>query len=202
MSQPSNSDATECSAVAIEDQLDMAGDQIAIADREVGRMKTPQADGSSAPLNATEKPPARLRRNDAERRSIAATHTSVPLRIRCQIHKLRQARLTKTSRSRVEGWLAYRLAQRGVEPTLFHQVFALPTTRQRRRRITTRWHELGPSMGRCVIAAVRCAVGKPRLFRISAAKLRTCSTFAAMCAITSGRSTKRPGASTMSRHCR
>jgi hypothetical protein len=48
----------ECSAVAIEDQLDMDGDQIAIADREVARMKTPQADGSSAPLNATEKPPA------------------------------------------------------------------------------------------------------------------------------------------------
>ena len=143
-----------------------------------------------------------LRRNDAERRSIAATHTSVPLRIRCQIHKLRQARLTKTSRSRVEELACLPIAQRGVEPTLFHQVFPLPTTRQRRRRITTRWHELGPSMGRCVIAAVRCAVAKPRLFRISAARLRTCSTFAAMCAITSGRSTRPPGASTMSRHCR
>jgi hypothetical protein len=44
------------SAAAEADRLDMAGDQIAIADREVLRMKTPQADGSSAPLNATEKP--------------------------------------------------------------------------------------------------------------------------------------------------
>ena len=64
---PSNSDATECSAVAIEDQLDIAGDQIAIADREVGRMKTPQADGSSAPLNATEKPPARPKKRRGEK---------------------------------------------------------------------------------------------------------------------------------------
>ena len=39
-----------------EDQLGIAGDQIAIADREVARMKTPQADGSSAPLNVTETP--------------------------------------------------------------------------------------------------------------------------------------------------
>ena len=67
MSQPSNSDATECSAVAIEDQIDMAGDQIAIADREVGRMKTPQADGSSAPLNATENPPAPPKKRRGEK---------------------------------------------------------------------------------------------------------------------------------------
>jgi hypothetical protein len=44
----------------------MGGDQIAIADREVERMKTPQADGSSAPLNATEKPrvPPKKRRGE------------------------------------------------------------------------------------------------------------------------------------------
>jgi len=62
-----HSDATECSAVAIEDQLDMAGDQIAIAEQEVGRMKTPQADGSSAPLNSTEKPPAPPKKRRGEK---------------------------------------------------------------------------------------------------------------------------------------